>query len=515
VSTYSHGCQSVWIKAVREIYTGLVQTGFNVAVEIIDALAFFKRLPVAPILSTDRALIEGWNRVLPSFLAIIDKQSWVAIDVLYRELPSHGMQPTVIINASDANDDSWDSILPALFQLLQDNHVELNVVVLFLRDLNLTGANCSVSHAGDTEDFAPPHHSIRERFCEDEVQMGTSCGIAGSSGAGTLGGRLKLQKGTSVLDLGLTNYHVLKNAFTDEGPSAGLFPPQSEQLYGAVNSPSDLDYKAEIRTLQEDVAKYKERLKDISKQLELLTEEDPRWDSKLNMKSLWQAHLNASELVLRVAESYSCYLGHVYAASGFQTCINQRYLELPEHRNWASDWCLVQLDPLKPISCMVGDVSSDALFPYGTEVTRYCSISKDENYRVLKRGRTTGWTTGTLSAIDSVIRSRDQHPPELPTTQELRAGEKWDQNAVRVHTIIGSEKRPQFLEPGDSGSLVLLKEHSDSQGALVIGLGFAANAACQASYIIPMDLLVEDTERATEAKVIEPQYAGMANVSGR
>lgn len=68
------------------------------------------------------------------------------------------------------------------------------------------------------------------------------------------------------------------------------------------------------------------------------------------------------------------------------------------------------------------------------------------------------------------------------------------------------------MEPGDSGSFVLLDQASNLPGVSVIGLGFAANDTPLASYMIPMDLVVEDIERATGAKVIKPQYAGKVSV---
>lgn len=45
-------------------------------------------------------------------------------------------------------------------------------------------------------------------------------------------------------------------------------------------------------------------------------------------------------------------------------------------------------------------------------------------------------------------------------------------------------------------------------GVAVVGLGFASYSALFASYMIPMDLVIEDIEEVTRAKVVRPLYAG-------
>lgn len=134
ISSFEDGCQDQWVKAVAEIRLSLVQSGIYWAIELIDFEMFYWWPPVIqPILSTDRDLIEGWSKVLPDFLTTIENRNWVAIDVLRRYSPLRRTEPTVIISARDADNDTWwDTTLPALYQLLQANNLDLDIVLLFL-----------------------------------------------------------------------------------------------------------------------------------------------------------------------------------------------------------------------------------------------------------------------------------------------------------------------------------------------------------------------------------------------
>jgi hypothetical protein len=57
--------------------------------------------------------------------------------------------------------------------------------------------------------------------------------------------------------------------------------------------------------------------------------------------------------------------------------------------------------------------------PTQADITQYCSISSNINFKVIKRGRTTNWTKGMLSAIDLIVRLLGSSLPllKVPTTQ--------------------------------------------------------------------------------------------------
>lgn len=531
LSQYENGCQDYWVKAVREIRSNLLQSGIHWAIELIDEQVFGGPLHTSPILSTDRNLIDGWSRVLPTFLSTIDNHNWAAIDVLYREFPSRGMQPTVIISAVDANDDAWwNSTLPAVYQLLQDKDFEVEILLLFSNGVRLT-----MNGPSNPEDFTPEpsteaypeivedstseprtkaHDEIIEDFYEDKIYIGTSCTTSGFDHSGTLGGRIKLQKDSTILELGLTNYHVLKDAFMVQGSTCGPFPPDANQPYGIAVSPSDSDDQVEVNRLKEYISKLQAKHDESRLNLQYLTDDDPNLDLKTELLATLGTTLHSNQRRLYQINHFPRRVGHVYAASGYRTCEDPRY-RLEKRKDWALDWCLVQVDQPRSISCRLYNVPPTGYYIQDkVEVNQYCTISVDEHYKVVKRGRTSGWTRGTISAIGSVVRVQGNFEPSLilPSVQKAKFKEKWGGKAVLVHGIVGTKENPQFIQAGDSGSLILLDQSSNIPGVSIIGLGFAGNDNTSASYMLPMDLIVKDIEEVTGAKVIEPRYAGQVSV---
>jgi hypothetical protein len=143
----------------------------------------------------------------------------------------------VIISARDANNCIWwDTILPRLSQLMQAKGLQVDVVLLYLQDLEITMTS-------SFDSLSRPHSSIRDEFCRPYLFMGTSIALSGSRGSGTLGSSIKLNKGGSTLELGLTNYHVVKDAFSNH---SNAYPPGVGPPYKPVISPSDNDYESAI-----------------------------------------------------------------------------------------------------------------------------------------------------------------------------------------------------------------------------------------------------------------------------
>lgn len=66
------------MKAVREIRADLSKSGVFIgsAIELIDESVLEGRLSTSPILSTDLGIIDGWNKVLPEFLTMIEHDRW-------------------------------------------------------------------------------------------------------------------------------------------------------------------------------------------------------------------------------------------------------------------------------------------------------------------------------------------------------------------------------------------------------------------------------------------------------
>ncbi|KAF2109328.1 hypothetical protein BDV96DRAFT_605039 [Lophiotrema nucula] len=516
VSRYDHGCQDQWVKAVKEIRSSLVQSEIYWTIELIDQRVYNTGPPhVSPILSTDRDLIEGWKRVKPDFYATMENRDWKVVDVFRRAVPYRAyyskMEPTIIISAADANDDIWwRSTLPALRQLLEANSMKADIVVVFHKGLSLMTAAATLPKGG-----FEPNPTLREAYYDCPLSMGTSCGTSGSTSSGTLGGRIKLQKGGSIHELGLTNFHVLKDAFKDQGSISGPFHPDPAQLYETVVSPSDRDHRSALELLLDAQDKFHQTFGHL---LALEPECFSTLDLDDGQKFDQVRAVSTREQSLERALDRVCQARHddcrIYAASGFRT------RNIPPN-NWALDWCLFKVGPLtgllpETISCQADWVPSIARHLCDEDkVTQYCKISANEHYQVMKRGRTSGWTRGTISAIDSTIRmeTRPEDPKlKLPTNQQVRFKEKFGDELVSVHAIVGTKSTEPFLYPGDSGSLVLLDQASNIPGVSIVGLACSGNVYTLASYMIPMDVVVADIEEVTGGQVIEPEYKGEVSV---
>ena len=102
--------------------------------------------------------------------------------------------------------------------------------------------------------------------------------------------------------------------------------------------------------------------------------------------------------------------------------------------------------------------------------------------RVLKHGRTTGWTAGSLNQLDSNCR-RGRESDQPFVTRELCV----------VNVISNDAKLKSFSDPGDSGSCVI-----DLDGR-VIGMLHggnlqAANHRVEITYVTPMEWVLKGIE---------------------
>jgi hypothetical protein len=126
-------------------------------------------------------------------------------------------------------------------------------------------------------------------------------------------------------------------------------------------------------------------------------------------------------------------------------------------------------------------------------------------YDVAKSGLPSGWTTGTIDAIASILNLRKDWesvvPIEIrqePEAQDVQLGPtgKWPKKAVKNYhrpvLVVGIVPTDYYngkilIESGDSGSVVLLKElNDDGVGATAVGLAFASSRASSVPCMTPM-----------------------------
>jgi hypothetical protein len=507
----SEGSEVTWPRAVQQIREYLDSEKIHLAIEVIadtlhDGLATFP-------FKTD---IYQWNEVLlPIVCELLNAggHQWITLDMVYRndvEEPAKTKRPTILISARDPDEQSWwDNTLPAIQQLPQVAEYNILVELVYRQDYL-------------TVDPDP----ITLAQCFDwriSVPLGASCG-SNSTKSGTLGGSLRLADPDTGIEqsFGLTNHHVLCNHVVGEGPFTTF-----EDGPIKVDCPSSADREFYVKGLQNTYDFFKNRCKARSRA--------PTDDSALE----------TTGKKLEEAKNFDTSLGQVYASSGLRSTQNQQSDEALRDE-WALDWCLTTIEGRTVESEMRHS-------RFGTkEVVQYCSLKPDQGYSVFKKGRTTGGTTGFISATQSVLGYRTIVPePENGDTASLVKLDIFPK-PVRCHAMIedwrslhpNGESSGEFIRPGDSGSLIVLdpynsalseddhpwkpvesdiatlrdeKASSDVEGekgqgeAMIVGLAFAGKTEQMISYMIPMDLVVQDIQSVTGLNVVEPTLAGTVN----
>ncbi|KAF2016835.1 hypothetical protein BU24DRAFT_477784 [Aaosphaeria arxii CBS 175.79] len=457
------------IKAVEEIKCLFERENADVAVEIILSEAYVG-FDTDIILSTERDLILQWKSLWTKIEKTIAIHDYLTLDLVRR---GEQNRPTFLIGARDANDESWwSTTLPMLRKMVP---ADIDLELCFLDSVELTG-------------------SARRDSVDDcsYLSIGASCGNRGGTRAGTLGGFVELERdGRPLGQFGVSNCHVL---------GKGIIQGVSDL---SVVSPADKDHNKAVSDAQLDIDKKYDRIKDLIKTITDIPSKIPLLELQLDRLHL---RMRDAMTVLHLNRR----IGDLFAWQ-MQTTKNdtfdENYRKLLESDSmhddtyrWALDWCLVRLG-MPQERC----IDNKALMPdengklgIYAPVTEYCEMDPTENYDVVKYGRTSGRTLGVVSAVPSVVRLTAN------TTDKFGA-------PTLCRSIVGNKRHTNlFLEPGDSGSLVLLNRRG-KRNAQIVGLGFGRNY--QISYMQPMDLVLRAMEKKTGAKVTMPTFAGLATSS--
>lgn len=284
-----------------------------------------------------------------------------------------------------------------------------------------------------------------------------------------------------------------------------------------ANSPSDEDHETFLKTL---ISKRDKLVKEKPFELAILGPDH------LHVKRLEEAIQQRTEDI-RFAEQFSRRFGWLVASSGAR-CTPLPEVEYPNVSmrtssqglmgQWVLDWSLIQIDDDRRFV----DVVTEPNQPRPIPARQYQSISRHKHYNVAKFGRISGWTHGIMSAAKSLqqydlapIDQPEIYPAVLDWNSEK--GVKYPALAV-AYTLVPKDGKSPFLEPGDSGSLVLLNQHTNEgtkdsvldNEKSIIGLGFGQHPSFNLSYMTSMESVIKDIEEVTEKKVEQPSYAGVA-----
>ncbi|KAE8863456.1 hypothetical protein PTNB73_06663 [Pyrenophora teres f. teres] len=490
-----------WVNAVRRIRRLLLDSGFDMAIEIIDALAATEVKPEI-IKWDDREIIETWEKLQSQVIQRLQPSNWLAIDILYSLIgdPHNPTRnPTIFISASDADEDIWflDKV-PSIYD---------TVGTFFRVEVRQLPSLLSTLGSDDLEPYP------KTTSYQDAVEMGASIGLEGQRRSATLGMGIKLQnsEGHDLGTFGLTTHHVIVHGDMTSWKVGEAYKPDHRLLKNGTLtsvSPSDSEHRKVTQFWQH--------------QLQLFQAGDLQHDgfyrsmmrkseNKVETKRFCQEALirNASFPVKFFQTNPSKLLGVVYASSGFRKSKNPGCSEgLDGDLDWAFNWALIRLQSPRNASNHVLADRPKLRLHHTCEVKSYKHLLPSQNYDVVKIGSGTHWTTGKVSAIPSVLNYRNCGPSSVPV------GSKEDKldGIMFAFGIRSDRDLIGFIESRDTGSVVLLNRDGNELGASAVGLAFGANDAASMAYMTPIAHVFGDIEKVTGGKIVGMRDGGMAEV---
>jgi hypothetical protein len=214
-----------WYMAVRDIRKYLSKKAIDIAIEIIDPRA--QRISTFAILPSDIHAIELWNgRLRDNVVNILELcgLQWISVNVFHRGLEDsrEKCKQTVLISAADASDKEWwDRVLPRLRQICSPHFL----VELTYQDQLIFTPNEEAIHAA---------RRLSSKSFGFSIDMGASCGPAGTDASGSMGGMVRLRQGDQDIGtFGISNHHVVLTDVLQHGKidhCAVLFVAFSKRL---------------------------------------------------------------------------------------------------------------------------------------------------------------------------------------------------------------------------------------------------------------------------------------------
>ncbi|PGH16505.1 hypothetical protein AJ80_05190 [Polytolypa hystricis UAMH7299] len=464
------GLENLSVAALEEIRDSFQNSGWWHQVEFVD----YDQVN-APLrcISPDDPIVREWEETQKErVLRMIDDLEWQTVDVFHcgTAIEKDECPVTVIISAWDATSDVWwEHVLPHIRA-----ECGLEVRLLQASSMQATSPDDAATRLA-VEAFTGP------------LAIGGSLGPLGENGTGTLGGFIKLEWPDGKTEwLGLTNHHVVREDRLKKATKMhGYFPPNhllARDSCLLLVSPSDHDTDTWLSSVASTIT-----------QLETVVNGDPERGliglrAKVGLGEASKAEFLRRNLTkidnLRSndarARNVNREAGSVIATSGYRT------VEI-DGRHWCMDWALVRLPTLRDIDTALE--THDML----CELDRWSSKQLMADNRVLKQGRTTGYTEGRINGIETTVKiaiSEEQRNSD----SSPRQGSAWaiiDEPGEGT-SMIGRS----FSAPGDSGSLIL-----DVNGR-VIGLLFATQNCI--TYFIPFASVMEDVQFVTGRRVLTP-----------
>ncbi|KAF2243559.1 hypothetical protein BU26DRAFT_510057 [Trematosphaeria pertusa] len=466
--------------------------------ELIDAKSCFEMKTIA-VHPSEKAAIDVWDSVsndIVQYLCRLQQEEgcrWATVDLLHRGSGStrEDCPLTVVIGSPDANQDLWYDRATSEIRQLTDDQFE--VEVLYTKGFEARNTD------GDVIDISA---------YADPIQMGASIGERDTEGSGTLGGLVKLRSPNGLeKSYALTNHHVAVGQPLDHrlGRGEALYPdhPILQASRPTMVTPADHDHTTHFSQRIEDLYFWLDRMHKTGG----LRERSEQAPTNQKLKSyLRTAEDKAEELSaeLNHIETHNRNVGSLWAASGRRVRESLVHGESKAY-NWLCDWALIEINPNKSMSNAVVDPSPPleqrrkgvkSILQSGMLADEYGTLNPATENNVAFKGRTSGWSFGTVNTVHSRLNRFDTcHIAQTYGLSKKKPGYGW-----AIVPRIGLYTSEVSLG-GDSGSVVLMDEKDNV--ARWVGLLFGSNAAGLA-YMAPIDVVMEDIEAVTGWTVVEP-----------
>ncbi|EFQ86559.1 hypothetical protein PTT_18188 [Pyrenophora teres f. teres 0-1] len=507
------GQYACWVIAAASLRCLLDASGLEqVLVEITDRRAA-RHLDSRRPRGCTPDFISRWQSFIPILLAAIEDRDWLAIDIVSREfgVSSPFTVPTIVITTKDADNEIWrQRIIPRLRTHLPSS---MDIDIVYASTLSYTA-----SSEDEIKSLSAPLYSTMEEYL-DCVRAGSSTGLDHSPNSATIGAAIILSDSNgNETSCGLTNHHVVakEGSLIYEncpiGHSLGPDNPVCRDGLVKLVCPSHPDHERFVTHTRNGLKSSTASLAYLEKNCRQETpfyayfaERVPKYQADLK-----KLHNNPNRL-----------LGTVWATSGYRVCNKAGYSSTD-----MMDFSSVDKERDKDMPCLQTLIDGRTLsfglnwalvklaenrgivgVPY-----KYTRIEPNKTYPVLKKGRTTNWTEGTISRIGSLLNIRKDDVNVMPVDLRGRFGET--NGVMLAYGIFNGKKSGYFMESGDSGSCVMLAESGTKfadDNEIAVGLLFASNEWTRVSYMIPMDLVIQDIEDVTGHTVIVPKFVEYAD----
>ncbi|KAL9093901.1 MAG: hypothetical protein Q9165_003824 [Trypethelium subeluteriae] len=378
--------------------------------------------------------------------------NWTTMTLLYRGHSHSDLCPTLLITALDLERDKWWSdALPKLEQMCLSVSANLHVELSH-------GAISFSRPSDDWNDIILNAVDFRT-----DLQMGGSIGAKGSGGTGSIGAAVKLHIG-------------------QDSPTTFILNPK----YGyTVRSPSDYD-----------VARHRNSLK------RHLSEYTKSRDRELQFDGSVLPHI--AELIAEFEDQ----LGQIPADDDERNVGSLFASRQGVSRDgWTVNWSLTKLNSNRSMTNGAPQALQDTLTTKDLRkttsspvlpLTTWAANKGISGCTVAKRGRTSGWTVGTINKYNTVT-----------LTKEDEAGNYLEGKAWMIFPAAVYRDGHHFMESGDSGSIITQTEADfpaekpKGEPGVMIGLGFGS--VNDHALMSPLSAVFADIEEQTNGVVVEPR----------